>query len=370
MLVEASGGSIIRCLGKAGINTTNEYYLDPEVIHSGLTNCGSSEISGRTNLKNYSIEEKVKHNAYADWTCYLPDGTIKEYRRSYKKEDAMNATQEKHPNGTKIEYEFHKGYSHQDEGSIKTIIAKGKRELSSLRFDIDKSNHRGSVTSSNGKKVAFSYFKKDGQEYIEDIESTENPKMRFHYTKAGHHYCIDRITWPNERFLEVEYDNKGRVTCQKAPVGPDGEKRTIWHFSYHPDDHSTKVHDAYDHKRVYRYKNKRLSAVEEYNKKDKLYRTKGYFWGEKKAFHGASIPKLTKAISLLPRFWIAMTKLTSCINFIMMTMATSLKKPSMATCLAKKRKAFLLALMASPGIQVSSTTANATATPKIAYIAH
>lgn len=288
MMAESSGGSIIRCIGRyKDFDGTNHYYLDPAIIHEGLTNCGSSEISGRTNLKNVYIKEKIKENRYSDWTSYLPDGTIKEYYRSFRKEARMNVLCETRPNRTQIDFDFHKGYSHQDEGSIKRITAKGTHELNWLRFDIDKKD--ATVSASNGKKVTFKYFNKDDQEYIEEIESSENPKMNFHYTKAGKYYCIDRIDWPHGRFLEVEYDHKGRVTSQKAPVGHEGEKRTIWKFSY--DDHSTKVHDANDRKRVYTYKNKRLTALEQYDEDDELYRTQAYYWGKKEGLSWGKQPK-------------------------------------------------------------------------------
>jgi hypothetical protein len=51
--VESAGGSIISYLGKEGRST---YFLTPKVIHKGITNCGSGELSGRTNLKNAYVK--------------------------------------------------------------------------------------------------------------------------------------------------------------------------------------------------------------------------------------------------------------------------------------------------------------------------
>jgi RHS repeat-associated protein len=93
------------------------------------------------------------------------------------------------------------------------------------------------------------------------------------------------VNRPNGRFLEMEYDHKGRVTAQKAPVGEGGTTRTIWTFEYKPDNHETKVWDANNHKRIYYYSHKnRLTNIERYvlvGNSHKLYRREHFYWADK-----------------------------------------------------------------------------------------
>ena len=63
-MVAMPGGSIIRCIGKRKVHGTSHYFLDPAVIHKGLTNCGSFELSAQTNMKNIRVKEKIVNNSY------------------------------------------------------------------------------------------------------------------------------------------------------------------------------------------------------------------------------------------------------------------------------------------------------------------
>ena len=39
---------------------------------------------------------------------------------------------------------------------------------------------------------------------------------------------MNRISWPDGRFLEMDYDKRGRVEAQKAPVGNNGEYESLY----------------------------------------------------------------------------------------------------------------------------------------------
>ena len=62
LIAEGPGGLILSCIANFDAESSSaveyDYYLDPSVIHEGFTNCGSSSISARTNLKNCRINEK------------------------------------------------------------------------------------------------------------------------------------------------------------------------------------------------------------------------------------------------------------------------------------------------------------------------
>ena len=92
----------------------------------------------------------------------------------------------------------------------------------------------------------------------------------------------------------MSYDNEGRVTEQKAPVGRKGKEKTIFTFDYKPKDHRTEVHDAKGRKTVYRYSSReRLTHIEKFRTvlpkgskaKREFYREQEFFWGKRETTH-------------------------------------------------------------------------------------
>ncbi len=289
---ESPGGSIIRCLGKFDAYNKADYYLDPDVIHEGFTNCGSGNISARSNLKNVRITQNTKYASYSDWKCYLPDGSVRDYYRVFDL-PITHVFSEKRPNKTSLEFDYHwytevnPGYKVKRVDSIKKIKAKAKHEMNWLAFSTHSKSAK--IHASNGKWAHFRGFNKDGNFYINEIESSDGPKQKFSYKHAGKRFSINQVEWPDGRFLEVDYDHKGRVISQKAPVGNNDEKRTIWKFTYH--DKKTKVLDAYDNKKIYNHKYDRITSIDEYKNND-LYRARTFYWGQKE---GHSWGKHTKS---------------------------------------------------------------------------
>ncbi len=287
VMAESYGGSIISCIAKGIEEGSQKFYLDPAVIHKGFTNCGAGSISARTNLKNCYIKEKIvdDENEYYKWTCYLPDGTTRYYKRAEDRDDLVVVKEEIRRNLTRLEFDHAKRDFKQD--SIREITAKGRSTFNRLEFARNNKKRKAKVKSSNGKVCRFSSFKKYGRHYIEKIESTDSPTYEFRYTKAGKYYSINRIELPDGRYLELDYDKEARVVKEKAPVGKDGEKRTIYSFDYHDD--YTVVHDANQNKKIYRHHNNRISDIEEY-KGHTLYRVKSYYWGKKEGLSWGKQP--------------------------------------------------------------------------------
>ena len=289
LIAESPGGSIIRCLGKSSTNSKTYYYLDPAVIHEGFTNCGSGNISARTNLKNVRLKEKVKyqHGAWrAFWTCHMPDGSKRKHYGAQNRHDPMNVLSEKRLDGTRLEFDYYKRI--KLDGVIKQITAKAKSTLNWLKFESNLHSKKATITASNGKKATFSYFKRDDENCIYKIDSSDNPTVEFRYDRAGKHYCINKVLWPEGRFLEIEYDSKGRVVAQKVPIGGSDEKHTIWSFKYYDD--KTKAYDANGNKKVFYHKNGRITSIQEYAN-NAPYRSKAYYWGAKSGLSWAKHPK-------------------------------------------------------------------------------
>lgn len=281
MIAEAPGGSIITCLGVAKSTGKSEYYLDPDVIYKGLSNCGSGKISARSNLKNVRIRENVKNDGYGYWTCYLPDGAVREYEKSEHKEWAVNILTESRLNRTRLKFKYD---NHDDKKTIEKIEGKAFHTMNWLRFSSNRKEHKDTIESSNGKSAHFHYFNHHDDKYIHKVESSDNPTQEFFYTKAGKYYCINKVQWPDGRFLEVEYDKKARVTAQKAPVGENGKLETIYSFNYQKD--CTEVTDGRGQKLLYRHKNNNISSIESSG-----YRTQAYYWGKRKGLSWAKRPK-------------------------------------------------------------------------------
>src|ERR1700722_1678621 len=163
---ESSQGSFLRYKSKAGSGEKCDrtYYLDPKIIHKGLTNTGSGELSGRTNLKNswFRIEGVVNRDdeAYADTiTAGLGDGTFRKYHRLYKnKETVANLDYEIRPNGDYLFFD----YDHNKNLKAIHLFDKDKTEAFGwLKFTYDGDEKKASVSSSNGKKATYSFFRKD-----------------------------------------------------------------------------------------------------------------------------------------------------------------------------------------------------------------
>ncbi len=284
-LAESAGGSIIRCLGKFKEDKKANYFLDPEVVKDGFTNCNSGQISARTNLKNIKFTQFTDNDGYSDWVCYLPDGTERKYHPVYH-DPHTHVYLESRLNGTKLLYDYHE-YVEKAEGiprkkvdSIKGIKAKGKNTLNWLSFSDH--DYTAKITSSSGKTVRLKAFDND---YISSIESSENPTLNFSYKDVGDHTCISKLSWPHGRFLEIEYDKKARVTAQKAPVGKDKTPHTIYSFEYSSD--KTIVTDANKHKKRFTHKNDRIISIEDLEDSSS-YRATRYFWG---TTHGHSWKK-------------------------------------------------------------------------------
>jgi hypothetical protein len=289
MMAEEEGGSVVGCVSKFHEKEMS-FYLDPETIHKGLTNA-SGEVSARTNLKNIRYHMKGhwkdsrERGRYlkASWTALLSNGGEREYFSTENFEDAMNIRGETKPNGTKLVFDYYSGK--ELAGYLKEIKACNHSHQHSfgwLKVDYKISHRKVFVTSSTGKEVTYVYEehheKNRGKPpYITEVIATDLPTTKYSYdTVKGRRY-LSKISYPDGRYLKIEYDKKGRVTRQRAPVGSDGEEKTVFSFDYHPKDRKTDVWDAKDRKTVYRYSSQeRLTGVDRYRDKSKLYRGEGF----------------------------------------------------------------------------------------------
>ena len=221
ILAESPGGSIIRCLGKLKNNKSIDFFLDPEVIHNDFTNCGSGPISARSNLKNTRINHFLENFTYGYITCYLPDGAVRRYYSIWDNPTTY-VFSEKRLNKTELAFDYHR-YTEilRDRReikrikSIKKIKAKAKHDMNWLEFS--QSDHHAKITSSNGKSAQFSGFEHEGNVYIDEITSSDNPKINFDYHKAGKYYSskMAKRTLFRNRIRQQRKGRSSKSTCRK-----------------------------------------------------------------------------------------------------------------------------------------------------------
>jgi len=294
MTAEEDGGSVVCCVSKFHEKEMS-FSLDPETIHRGLTNA-SEEMSARTNLKNICYKMKAHwkdsdtRGQYlkAIWTSQLSNGGEREYYSSENFEDAMNIKGEMKPDGTKLSFEYRS--DQKMAGYLKEITAcnhSHQHTFGWLKVDYKLDHEKVCVSSNTGSDVTYvfdvHYDKKLGKvPFIEEVHATDSPTIKYSYDMFHGRQYVSKISRPDGRYLKIDYDEKGRVIKQKAPVGRDGEEKTIFTFAYHPKEHKTDVFNAKDRKTVYHYSSRdRLTAVDSYNCKNKLYRGEGLLWGKK-----------------------------------------------------------------------------------------
>lgn len=93
---------------------------------------------------------------------------------------------------------------------------------------------------------------------------------------ASHYTTLNTVAKPEGRTLTTEYNSEGKVTVQKAPVGPNGEMCPIGRYEYQ--DKLTIAYDAENNKIHYCYDdNKKLTSIETFQG-NTLYRIDRFTW--------------------------------------------------------------------------------------------
>jgi len=270
----------------------------------GLTNCGSYEISGRTNLLNTKIDfTKGKKEAYAK----LGSGECRHYladrsRNYYEGEPRKYALADLHlPNGHEISYSYNATPRIR---AISTYNAGRAALFNSIHFaypseDVYRRTPFFDISTSNGKKAhytlgvdtirieqSFFYY-----HYLKSVTRSDNPPVNYQYWKDYYqtrHIC--RKEYPDGRYLAINYlgtkDQKcAHVASIQAPVGTTNDPVTVGQFSYTRV--SANASDAYGNHNVYYFGDEqRLYFVKHYVKgadgQQILFNSDHFKWGKDK----------------------------------------------------------------------------------------
>lgn len=261
--------------------------LSKKVMRHGFTNCGSGQISARTNPRNNKIYERVNEQKKPLFELVQSSGSTLIFQKNDKdKEEDGIFYLKKHltPNQG-----FHT-YEHDKENRLKKIhvhSATGK-VLGAVDIEYKDRNFTDEVgmtiTSSHGGKAEYTFTKHKKRYFLDNVKKEDGTFHQYSYEsrskhrKEGLHQINQKVV--NGRVHDIEYYHRGkekiynetvkiddlkdrrhgRVKCLKSPSGPNGEAITTHTFLYK--DNLTHLFDAHHNRTDYAYDNcSRLTDV-------------------------------------------------------------------------------------------------------------
>lgn len=269
--------------------------LDQAIIQSGLTNCGSGEISGRSNLKNSKVT--FENNFYVITSgsgakrYFIPETHPKQSAYRYLLNRDVS------PNGNSYHYLYEK---EKRLNQIQALNSDGQ-ELAHVILnypDKFKKDPCIALRAIDGRHVYYRFKSTSGKFILEDVDRPDSPPEHYEYADnfllarierpEGHYreviYYGDTNEWNGEKIrLPAGYDmRRDRVWLLKAPVGVNGEPIVTHRFYYSEQKGqggATGVYDALGHKTDYGYNaQRRLTHVVKYRGSDP-YSIDRLFWG-------------------------------------------------------------------------------------------
>ncbi|NGX47131.1 MAG: tRNA3(Ser)-specific nuclease WapA, partial [Chlamydiae bacterium] len=278
-----------------------KFTIDFEKNGKGITNTSRGTISGRANLKNYTLSQVTDHQLL----LRCADGTQRTYTYSHKdnteqKMPVFLLRKEIHPNGHKTFYQYD---SHHRIEYIKNtnmenseIYAWCRFEYEDL-FDSDTKAQYCKIETSDGRKLGYVFMckgktSKKPRYFLRSIQSPELPEEFVTYDKL--HGRIDHLVnarvLPQGRNIRADY-SQGRVETLYQSVGKKDEPIATHRFDYHLERNkpgSTDVYDAYQNKTTVCYSSRFLPQEVLYYEQDRLHHSIQSIWDE----HGQLLEKI------------------------------------------------------------------------------
>lgn len=296
---ERSGG-ILSYSGWRIISGDTKDPLKIEVLRDtvGMVNSYSGEMNGQTNHLN-------NHMHFKQDTCELTlgDGTKRIYRQVkavpteiFGEEIALNlaskVTQPQYfllisetlPSGNVILF------SYDEKGHIASVEMKDASQKKThswirLSYDFNSRGCRTTVTTSDEKKLIYEFEKltigKQSIFVLKEVKGNYGIPVSYDYEIKGSKCLLTKKRLPEGRFVEIEYDDTGRVKTLKGPSALSGKPEIIYRFTY--GDKFTDVANAAGIQTRYRYDDRfQLTAIERLTQDGKLYRTDKKYYGRTK----------------------------------------------------------------------------------------
>lgn len=298
----------------------HEMSLSEDVIKHGLTNCFVKEISGRTNIKNHTLEEKLSPKAPKQPRVHYLEQctgsgaqlTYQKMRHLKKDTDIFLLSKSQAPNGNFLSYQYDQ---HQHLAKVEAHNRDDKR-LGWVNFKPGPMFMI--VTANDAQRVTYFFTKRSNRYFLSQVHGPDGYRETFTYeprtTCNKEHVCqqLIRKEKPDGRYADIHYYHRGsdtvankhiqlgeedsrhgRVKRLSAPVGHDQKAVITQQFVYDLKAKKTHVYDANMHLTDYRYDHHdRLKTIVKYNNKNQAYCRDKFFWGTRSADKGNLITHL------------------------------------------------------------------------------
>ncbi|MCH9628216.1 MAG: hypothetical protein S4CHLAM2_18720 [Chlamydiales bacterium] len=279
-------------------DTKDPLKLNPLSDCIGMVNTYAAEMNGQTNHLNNRLDCKGD-------TCELSlgDGTKRLYEKIESPPSELLGEELLPTVASKIENPYYfrlvsealpsgniMHYSYNADGHLASVEihnALGDNVHSWMQFTYQfhpKGCHV-EITSSDEKKLIYAFEKTqiDGKTHLalKKVLGSHSLPVSYHYQIHDSHHLLTQKILPEDRLLEIDYDNQARVKTLKSPDAQSGKPTLLYGFSY--GDTFTDVVNAAGIKTRYLYDNRlQLIAIERYDQKSQLYRADQKYYGQTK----------------------------------------------------------------------------------------
>jgi RHS repeat-associated protein len=252
---------------------------DSSPVNTHFSNFTVAGIGSTSNLRSQRVEMRDDGTTLDPWigtnppqrkryTIYGADGSIREYyERDFPIGPDGKVIPRKRPylykwtdaQGNYLTFHFGLDDKQWDYGQLTKIVSSNGSFVS---FEYNSPGQIISAYTNDGRRLAYQYDefgdlisvrRPDGSMYRYSYEhSTKHPKSGASVATYSRH-LINRVIQPEGRTLENDYDNRGRVTQQRATVGKGLKLVRNATFVYsHPDSRTapltgwTRIYDAFN----------------------------------------------------------------------------------------------------------------------------
>ncbi|MBS0623449.1 MAG: DUF687 family protein [Verrucomicrobia bacterium] len=296
---ERSGG-ILSYSGwrKVSGDTKDPLKIDMLKDTIGMVNSYAGEMSGQTNHLNSRMHFKQE-------TCelILGDGTKRIYQKVretpaeiFGEEIALSLASkliqpqyfrlisETLPSGNMILF------SYDDKGHITSVEMKdaSQKKIHSwihLSYNFNSKVCLITVTTSDKKKLTYVFEKlalgRQPIYVLKEVKGNYGIPVSYDYAIKGSNCFLTKKRLPEGRFVEIEYDDVGRVKTLKGPSSTLGKPEILYRFIY--GDKYTDISNGVGIITRYHYDDRlQLTAIEHLTQDGKLYRTDRKYYGRTK----------------------------------------------------------------------------------------
>ena len=136
------------------------------------------------------------------------------------------------------------------------------------------------LETSDARSIQYKFENLNGTPFLKEITGSHCIPCTYDY-QVNSTYALIRKRFPEGRFLEIEYDNQGRVTAINKSNPETGKPFVAKQFLYEAS--HTDVLNALKYKTRYHYDEKfQLTALDYFNETGSLYRTDRKYYGANK----------------------------------------------------------------------------------------